>query len=79
MAQGWLSRLTVSRTPRAGSAGLGLVLHQVPHRVAFVLLVAWEELELRGQVGVVSRNYPHTPRTAVPTPQSKGELQQPSS
>lgn len=39
--------------------------------VAFVLLVAWEESDLRGQVSVVGRNCPHTPRTAVPSPQSR--------
>lgn len=39
--------------------------------VASVLLVAWEESSLRGQVGVVSRSCPHTPRTAVPRSQSR--------
>lgn len=35
------------------------------------LLVAWEESDLRGQLSVVSRNCPHTLRTAVPSPQSR--------
>lgn len=52
--------------------------------VASVLLVAWEESSLRGQVGVVSRSCsPHTQDSSSPFPiqdqASRAELQQPSS
>lgn len=57
--------------PEHGNAGHGLLLHQVPCLCGIFLLVAWEESDLRGQLSVVSRNCPHTLRTAVPSPQSR--------